>query len=208
MPKSRYRVYREHKYVQSFLAELENYIAKVDFRSDIQLATLAEKVSDLSELMNGHAEHEDKTIHQLLRNKGSQVQAHIEDDHRAHSHIFTDLQRKLENIKKASSSDQRLALGYDFYLSFREFEAKNLEHINEEERIIMPELQRLYTDEELRQGIDFKIYQSMTAEQMFHMLKVLFPQYNVDDKLAFLKDILDASQSEKFAVVWRQVFDE
>ena len=98
--------------------------------------------------------------------------------------------------------------GYDFYLSFREFEAKNLEHINEEERIIMPELQRLYTDEELRQGIDFKIYQSMTAEQMFHMLKVLFPQYNVDDKLAFLKDILDASQSEKFAVVWRQVFDE
>lgn len=200
----RYRIYREHKYVLCFLAELEQFIAKMDFRSQVQLDELSRKMDGLIELMQGHAEHEDKTIHQLLRNKGSQVHIPIEAEHQFHNEIFTRLKERLKLIQTCKNLAERISLGYEFYLSFREFEAENLKHINEEENIIMPELQRLYTDEELRAGIDFKTYEIMSTDQMFHMLKVLFPTYNVDDKKTFLKDILDA-QPEKFKIIFSEV---
>lgn len=203
----RYRIYREHKYVLCFLAELEQFIAKMDFRSQLELDELSNKLDSLIGLMQGHAEHEDKTIHQLLRNKGSQVQIPIEAEHQIHNEIFTRLKEKLKLIQACKNIEERISLGYEFYLSFREFEADNLKHINEEENIIMPELQRLYTDEELREGIDFKTYEIMSSDQMFHMLEVLFLTYNLDDKKTFLKDILDA-QPEKFKIIFSEVCSE
>lgn len=200
----RYRIYREHKYVLCFLAEFEQFIAKMDFRSQVQVDELSNKIDSLIALMQGHAEHEDKTIHQLLRNKGSQVQIQIEAEHQFHNEIFTRLKEKLKLIQVCKNLEERISLGYEFYLSFREFEAENLKHINEEENIIMHELQRLYTDEELRTGIDFKTYEIMSADEMVHMLKVLFPTYNVEDKKVFLKDILDA-QPEKFKIIFSEV---
>lgn len=201
---NRYRVYREHKYVLCFLAELEQFIAKMDFRSNAQLDELSSKLDSLIDLMEGHAEHEDKTIHQLLRNKGSQVQISIEADHQFHNEVFTRLKAKLQSIQTCKNLKERISLGYEFYLNFREFEMHNLKHMNEEESIVMPELQRLYTDEELRSGIDFKTYEIMNPDEMFDMLKVLFPTYNADDKKAFLKDVLDA-QPEKFKIIFPKV---
>lgn len=176
----------------------------MDFRSHVQVEELSKKIESLIELMQGHAEHEDKTIHQLLRNKKSQIQAKIETDHLLHQQIFTHLKGKLTDIKSCSDPEERISLGYDFYLAFREFEADHLKHINEEEKTIMPELQRLYTDEELRTGIDFKTYEVMSTDEMLHMLEVLFPTYNLDDKIAFIQDIKDA-QHDKFKIIWPKV---
>ena len=203
----RYRVYREHKYALGFLAELEQFIAKMNFISNVELNELSNKIDSLIALMQGHAEHEDKTIHQLLRNKGSQAHLPIEEDHQLYNQVFSALKEKIKLIQTCQNSEERINLGYEFYLSFREFEADNLKHLNEEERVIMPELQRLYTDDELRAGIDFKTYEVMSSDEMFHMLKVLFPTYNLDDKIAFLKDIVDA-QPDKFKIIWPQVSSE
>lgn len=75
----RYRVYREHKYVLGFLAELEQFIATMDFKSNTQLEQLADKIDRFIALMQGHAEHEDNVIHQLLKDKDSQVQTSVDD---------------------------------------------------------------------------------------------------------------------------------
>jgi hypothetical protein len=73
---------------------------------------------------------------------------------------------------------------------------ENLLHLHEEETKILPELQRLYTDEELR-CVEEATYKMMTPEQLIEMLKVLFPHMNASDKEAFLEDI-KFSQPEKF----------
>ena len=44
----------------------------------------------------------------------------------------------------------------------------------------------------------------MTAEQMVHMLQVLFPHMNPSDRQAFLSDIKE-SQPEKFTQVWAHI---
>jgi hypothetical protein len=73
---------------------------------------------------------------------------------------------------------------------------ENLLHLHEEETKILPELQRLYTDEELR-CVEDATYKIMTCEQMIDMLRILFPHMNALDKESFLEDI-KLSQPEKF----------
>lgn len=70
-------------------------------------------------------------------------------------------------------------------------------HLHEEETRILPELQRLYSDEELRR-VEDATYRQMTAEDLLSMLQELFPHMNAVDKEAFLKDI-QLSQPEKYS---------
>ena len=68
---------------------------------------------------------------------------------------------------------------------------------------MMPELQRLFSDAELKE-IDHESYRQMSAEQIFDMASVLFPHMNRDDHHVFLADIKDCVP-DKFALVWPKI---
>ena len=72
--------------------------------------------------------------------------------------------------------------------------------MHEEETVILPELQRLYTDKELK-AVEAETYHHMTTAELIHMMEILFPHMNPDDKEAFLTDIKE-SQPEKFIEAW------
>ncbi len=192
----RYIFYREHKYVLYAVTELERLIAKTDFTDNIAVTKISFELTDIQEMLHFHAQHEDK-FHQLLRAKGSSVHVRIEAEHREHETIFAELHKKLAKLQTLEKHEERILLGRDFYLAYREFEAINLRHLNEEEFVLMPELQRLYTDDELKK-IEAATYKIMTVAQMREMLDVLFPQMNRDDQQTFLQDIKQAAP-EKFA---------
>ncbi len=200
----RWRFYREHKFVLSMTTSLEQLIAKSDFTNDAQVAEVSKNLEDLIALMQGHAQYEDSAIHALLRAKDSEIHKKTEEEHGLQDQIFAKLREKLVQISASADQEERLILGYDFYLSYREFEVANLQHINQEERLIMPELQRLYSDDELsaveRQGA----YAEMTAEEMVEMTQVLFPHMSPDDHAQFLEDI-KVSRPEHFDLVWKNV---
>lgn len=195
----RYRFYREHKYVSYRLSEFERLVAKTDFIVLKQTLELKMQLNSLAALMNAHAEHEDKAIHELLRQKGSTIHQTIEADHRHHAEFYQQLERQLDNISTSLDLEEQLALGYQFYLSCRVFVSENLKHLHEEEKIIMIELQKLYTDDELRK-IEFNTYGHMTPADMIHMLEVLSPHMNFHDLEFFLSEIKLAAP-EKFAEV-------
>lgn len=56
----------------------------------------------------------------------------------------------LDKIKDAQTDEHKIKSGYQFYLWFRKFSGDNLIHLHEEETIILPELQKLYSDVELK----------------------------------------------------------
>ncbi len=91
-------------------------------------------------------------------------------------------------------------LGYELYLDLRNFFGENLDHFDYEERVIMPELQRLLSDDEIKE-IDKISYRQMLPEYMVHMMEVLFPHMNCDDRLTFLNDI-KTCEPEKFELAW------
>lgn len=204
--KMRYRFYREHKYVSYAVSELEKLIAKTDFRDRIQVDIIKNELANIEALMAGHAAWEESSVHELLRKKQSSVHTPIEIEHKEHAAQFNELQEMISSISNCRDENEQLNKGYAFYIAYRYYAANNLKHLHEEETIIMPELQKLYSDEELR-AVEFKTYAQMTPEEMIHMMEVLFPHMNPSDREFFLTDIHDAEPT-KFMKAWEGIKDK
>lgn len=199
----RYQFYREHKYVSFALNDLERLVAKTDFRNQDETQKIITEFHAVVEMLEGHAQYEEEKLHEMLKRKGSTAFEHAEDEHEHYEELLDHLTNLLKELEGAVEEEERIELGYQFYLSYRKFVGENLLHLHGEETIILPELQRLYTDEEL-QAVEFDTYEKMTPEELVHMLEVLFPHMNPVDKEAFLKDIKE-SQPEKFKIVWNAI---
>lgn len=201
----RYRFYREHKYLSYEISKLERFIARVNFTDVAQVKSLKQKFEGFMDLMQGHAEHEDNAIHSLLKDKNPKMYEGITLDHKALFEFIERLKVALDRIdlQKGESVDL-INQGYRFYLSFRKFVGINLEHLDHEETVIMPEIQKHYTDRELKELVEFKTYKVMTPDEMINMMQELFPQMNLQDKEALLRDIQE-SELEKFLQAWNGV---
>lgn len=193
----RVKLYREHKYVSFALNELERVIAKADFTDDAAIVHIQSEWQRIREMLEGHAYHEEHNFHALLEKKGSTIHHEAHNDHEHQEETLKSLQYLLDAIK---TSPDRIEAGYQFYLAYRKFVGDNLLHLHEEETKLLPELQRLCTDEELR-AIEHSTYSIMTVEEMIEMVQVLFPHMNFSDKCAFLVDI-KLAEPQKFLHLW------
>jgi hemerythrin-like domain-containing protein len=199
----RYKFYREHKYLSFILNDLERLIAKTNFEIPSEVTQVAEQFKAAVELLKGHAEYEDNCLHVLLKQKNSEIYKYIEEDHGKLDETLNNLQILLDQISTCVSAPEKAEAGYLFYLSYRKLVGENLIHLHEEETIILPELQRLYSDEEL-QEVEAKTYAILTSDDLIHMLQMLFPHMNATDKKAFLSDIKEC-QPEKYAAIWPKI---
>lgn len=192
----RVKFYREHKYVSAALNNLERLIAKTDFRKNTEIEEAKAEWADLSGMLQGHAGYEEEKLHSLLEKKGSTVHLLAHNQHEEMDAAFPEIDSLFNEVITEDDQDKKVEIGYKLYLTFRKFVGNNLLHLHEEETKILPELQRLYSDEELRL-VEDSTYQILTPQEMIHMLRVLFPHMNALDKEAFLKDI-EISQPHKF----------
>ncbi len=199
----RYQFYREHKYVSAALNDVERLIAKADFHDSEAITQVAEAFEALAKMLIGHAQYENERLHTLLKEKQSAVYAHVEKDHANQDVQLEEIRGLIDQVFKARTEEEKTQKGYQLYLTFRKFVADNLAHLHEEETEILPELQRLYTDEELQQ-VEAETYREMMPEQLVDMIGVLFPHMNPSDRQAILKDFHDL-EPEKFAIAWKQI---
>lgn len=199
----RYRFYREHKYVTYRLYHFERNCAQADFTVDEDLLSLKLQLESVRDLMLGHAQHEDEAIHVLLEAKGSVLAEKMRHEHQQHEDTFVRLFMCLEEILKIDDKETRLNLGNQFYLLYRLFISQNLQHLHEEETLLLPELQRLYNDNELRE-IDNQTYRLMSKADMVDMLATLFPHLNADDRRFFLEEI-QIAVPEKYQAVLPEI---
>jgi len=199
----RYKFYREHKYVSAACNDLERLVAKTDFRVPADVEKVNQEYCALVEMLKGHAYYEETVLHELLKKRNSPVYAKIEADHHELDAVFARLEDLLKKITEATEEEDQIEAGYQFYLAYRKFVGDNLVHLHEEETIILPELQRLYTDEELS-VVEFDTYKIMSTEDIVGMITVLFSHMNPADHEVFLTDIKKA-QPEKFAEAWPRI---
>ncbi len=195
----RVKLYREHKYVSFALSELERLIAKTDFNNQAEIAHVQNEWLAVKEMLEGHAHHEEHNFHALLEKKGSTIHLEAKEDHEAQEKTLAHLDSLLGSI---ATSPDAVEAGYQFYLAYRKFVGDNLLHLHEEETKLLPELQKLCTDDELR-SLEHATYEVMTVEEIQGMLEVLFPHMNPSDKEAFLTDI-QLAQPEKAACLTLQ----
>lgn len=204
--KMRYRFYRIHKYVCFELSEFDRTTAKTDFLNLKACHALKDKLINLTELLKHHAEYENTHMHGLLREKNNNLQLPIEKDHHEHEQALNDLIHQLDHVMSIRDPSEKLLMGNEFYLSYRLFYSEMLKHLYDEEKNLLPELQALYSDEELAK-LQTKTYQKMTPEHMLGMLNVLFPHANPED-MRFFTNEMKAAEPEKFKVVWEQLSED
>ncbi|MBA3535013.1 MAG: hypothetical protein H0T84_00115 [Tatlockia sp.] len=105
--KTRYRLYREHKYVSFMISSFSSKLAKVDFSSDANVHLIKEQLAEIINLMQGHASHENSSIHALLKNKGSSVHEKIEAEHSSHVATFEKLNQLLTAALESPDSEKK-----------------------------------------------------------------------------------------------------
>lgn len=201
----RYRLYRVHKYVCYELSEFDRLIAKTNFLDNAACQLLQEKFQALISLLTHHGDYEDNHIHELLRQKNSQIQIKLEQEHQIQEKEFNALKAQLNNIIILENQEEKILEGNAFYLAYRLFYSEMLKHLYNEELVILPELQRLYSDDELA-ALQSKTYAKMAPEHMLGMLDVVFPHMNLDDIHFFINE-MKAAEPEKFKIVWSQLSD-
>lgn len=201
----RYQFYREHKYVSAALNDLERLIARTDFCDSAALEEVKRGFEDLKGMLKGHAQYENERLHSLLKQKNAPVSIyqHVEEDHAVQEKQLLELEEIIQRISLENEEEKKIELGYQLYLTYRKFVADNLAHLHEEETQILPELQRLYSDSELRQ-VEAHSYKEMTPDEMINMLQVLFPHMNRYDRQAILMDIRSL-EPEKYKNVWASI---
>lgn len=199
----RYKFYREHKFVSAAVNDVERLVAVTNFDMPAEVEQVKQALDGLLAMLNGHAHYENETLHALLKAKESVVYTHVEATHEVYQKQLADLEQRLAKVTASTNKEEQIELGYQFYLWFRKFAGDNLLHLHEEETVILPELQRLYSDEELSK-VEFKSYNVMTPKQMIEMMQVLFPHMNAMDHAVFLTDI-KACDPEKFAIAWQGI---
>jgi hypothetical protein len=154
-------------------------------------------------MLKEHAKYEDQVIHELLRRKNSTIHLEVEDEHHHHEETLTQLKEAIESIFICTDAVEKLKRGYNFYLAYRLFIVENLKHLYKEETIIMSELQRLYTDEELKE-VEYNTYKKMAPEHMVGMMEVLFNHMDINDFEEFLTN-MRVSEPEKFKEAWPKI---
>jgi hemerythrin-like domain-containing protein len=199
----RYRFYREHKYVSSALNDLERIIAQADFTQNDVIAQVKTQFEKLAAMLTEHARYENERVHQLLRVKKSDVFQGIEEEHEHHKNDMLQILGLFKKVEEESIGENRILKGYELYLAYRKFVANNLLHLHEEETNILPELQRLYSDDELRQ-VAAVAYNAMTPEQIVSMLEGLFVHMNTHDRYAFLENI-HILVPQKLSLAWPRI---
>jgi hemerythrin-like domain-containing protein len=201
----RYQFYREHKYVSAALNNLERLIAQTDFCDPDQVGKVEKTFEDLVNMLQGHAQYENERLHTLLKQKNvpPAIYSHVEEDHIAQDQQLLKLEEILRVIPLQSTNDKKIEQGHHLHLAYRKFVADNLAHLHEEEIQILPTLQSLYSDQELRQ-VEAQTYREMTPSEMIEMIETLFPHMNTYDKQAFLFDIFSL-EPKKFDAVLKAI---
>lgn len=196
----RYRLYRVHKYVCFELSEFDRLVAKTNFLDLKSCKVLQEKLQALIGLLTHHGAYEDEHIHDLLKQKNSHIYVDLEQEHHRQEEDFNSLKMQLNDIIALEDKDEKILSGNAFYLAYRLFHSEMLKHLYDEETILLPELQRLYSDDELA-ALQAKTYAKMAPEHMLGMLDVVFPHMNLEDITFFINE-MKAAEPEKFEIVW------
>lgn len=61
--------------------------------------------------------------------------------------------------------------------------------MNEEEKVLMPAIQRHYSDQEIRERGDFPVYREMTTDEKFYKVSDLFPTVSLEIKSILYKSL-------------------
>ena len=194
-------LYRDiHKGIRSELFAVTEEAGRADSSDRGDRAALADHLGSVVDLLVSHAEHEDLGIQPVLEQHLPELAEAVEADHLRLDARLATVAALAEEAVDGTAAGARGAV-HQIYVELASFTSSYLVHQDLEERVIMPELDRILPFEELV-AIHERIVGSIPPEEMARSLAVMLPAMNVDDRTDLLGGMRAGAPAEVFTGIW------
>jgi hemerythrin-like domain-containing protein len=163
------------------------------------LARLLSDLVGLLSLSEHHLENEDRWIHAALEARAPGAADRLAQGHEQHRATFEELEALIGQVETASPAT-RPRLLKDLYLRFTLFVAEDLVHMAEEEQLVLPVLQSLFSNAEL-QDIEDRIVGDLTPADMIAFGRFLIPAATRPERIALLTAIRASAPAAAFDAI-------
>ena len=193
---SRLDLYKEvHKGVRKALFDLAMLAGSTEFNHPESLQRLKDQVNLTYNLLETHAHSEDTYVEPLLRQCDSEVADKLTTTHSKLENDISQLKRQLDDF--ASGQADITSQGQLFYLALTRFIGEYLQHIADEEQILMPLLWKKFDDPTLME-VTTTIRANIPPPVMKNFLSFMIPAMNHQERTLMLTGIKRAAPPEVF----------
>jgi hypothetical protein len=189
-----------HKALRWAFCRVLSRMGSTSLSDDAEVTAVLCEVQDLVVGLESHIAHEERFIHPAIEERRPGGVAAIMEEHLEHANMMGAIRVLIGAIRTGSPST-RPALWRALYLCFADLLAENIHHMAEEEEVIQPLLEELYSTDELHELHD-RLVSSIPAEEMIASMKILLPANDIDFRLAVLNGAKHSLPPEVFAGVF------
>ena len=162
----RYNMFNQiHKALRVLMHDTGVLISQADFDNLQEADNVSERLNQLLDIFDRHAEHEDHMVLPLLQDYEPGVVVAFEQEHITDHALVQRLKGLLMALACSISSEAKKELGASLTTAYNEFMIFNLQHMQKEETLLNKMLWRYYSDEELT-AVSQKIASSIPVEEV------------------------------------------
>lgn len=188
-----------HKALRSALFDATSLVARTEFADLGEAAAAARTVATLLDLLDGHAEHEERFVVPRFARHAPALAASIEADHGRLEGLQAELRALLPRTCSAVVPE-REAAGQLLGRALTLLVADHLRHMDREETEAMPVLWAHHTEEELEE-MEQQIRGAVPPERMPVMMRLMLPAMSMPERV----QLLSAARAQMPAPVFAQL---
>ena len=191
-----------HKGLRLAQSQMLARLGACDGRDTEALTRLIDDLVSLTHLVQHHMESEERWVHTALEARAPGATARLEQGHQRARRMAEDIEALIGQVE-ATYPEARAPFMKQLYLTYSLAMAEDFDHMAEEEQLILPILQSLFTDAELL-GIEDRIVSAVPAEQKIAFGRVMIPAATQDERVCLLEAIRANSPAEVFLAIMKQ----
>lgn len=183
------------------LYETGMQIQQADFTDTVATQPVIELINYVVETYGEHAGHEDKGILPALMQYTPELVNQFENEHIKDHQLAEELQLAISTWQIAINSEEKYNAGRNILYAFNNFAAFNLEHMNREETVLLPELWKHYTDDELLK-FNQQITRSIEAAKLLKQNRWMFKAMSAPEAVGLLQNAHKNAPPELYTALY------
>lgn len=186
---SRYNIFNQiHKGLRSLLYETSLMLQQTDFTAREEAKASIERMSEVVEIFEKHADTEDSMVFPALQEYEPSVVNLFEEEHEKDHALAMRLKELLFVYNHSIMEETKVETGKTINVVFIEFMVFNLEHMAKEEKVINRLLWRYYSDEQLH-DITQQILSQLPPEFVAKTSRWMMRGLNNPEIIGWLKQV-------------------
>lgn len=203
----RYNVFNQiHKGLRALLYDTALCIQQTDFNTAAAQQTI-DKVLLVVDLFDEHAHHEDAHLLPLAEKHNPRLVEEFESEHEVDHRLSQSLRDHAAAWAVAATESEKVMHGQAIFYAFNEFIAFNLYHMNKEENMLLLNLWKHYTDNDLHMA-ERAIIENIQPETLMTESRWMMRSLSNNEIIQWLKGIQFGAPLEVFTMYFGMAQEE